>query len=136
MNDQQSQQDRFIALARELMQPSVVLLHHIPKWLIRKLQQARREGRFSCQCASMAQSLLDGAVAAAHKNSDTCNELLDHWGSTDKGTTFVTEPYHLNLVAAAEFARIVNLDWCYSANSYWFPGSTFRISFFERLPRH
>jgi hypothetical protein len=59
-------------------------------------------------------------------------DLLDHWGTTeDNGREeFVTEPYGLNFELAAAFAEMLGLEWRYSANSWWYPGHTFRVSFF------
>jgi hypothetical protein len=54
---------------------------------------------------------------------------IDHWGSSDDGFVFVNEPYGDSLDKNMEIAKILNLDFCESVNSYWNPGCTRRYEF-------
>lgn len=119
-------QQRQIEEARKILAPSPVELHKIPRWLSKRLHQARREGRLSALPGSSAETLLHAAVGGLP------NGWLDHWGTTTYHgqEAFVSEPYWLDLDAAKAFAELLRLGWSYNPNSHWYPGYTFRIVFF------
>jgi hypothetical protein len=130
-----SPQELFIQSARKLLKPTPVRLNKIPRWLQERLHEVRPRGSRGYQGYAIygAGEILYDVVHTACKGSHP--SLLDHWGTTvvNGQEWFVTEPYHLNLEAAKNFAGMLGLKWDYSANSWWYPGNTFRISFY--LPR-
>ena len=62
---------------------------------------------------------------------------LDHFGTSKRGDrkTFVSEPYGISLSAMKSielFAEKCGLEWNISSNSWWNPGETIRIEFWEK----
>jgi hypothetical protein len=118
--------ERYIDAARAVLKPTPVELHKIPRWLSVRLYQARQEGKIHVKPNMPSYCLL---YAVAGPDSF---DWLDHWGTTtvDGEVEFVSELYSLNLKAAKRFAKLLGLKWRYSANSWWYPGWTYRISFY------
>jgi hypothetical protein len=62
--------------------------------------------------------------------------LLDHWGSIENGSIFVSEPYlriEDDTSKAKAFAESIHCDLVVSAESEWCPPSTMRLAFLPRL---
>ena len=122
-------QQEIIDRARDLLQPSAVKTGRIPPWLRWKLRAAKREGRID-PAGESDTWLLQAAVVAAGGGG----LWMDHWGRTDWNfkDVFVTEPYHFEEEPVRRFAELLDLDYRVSANSWHYPGSTFRILFFPK----
>jgi hypothetical protein len=58
-------------------------------------------------------------------------DWLDHWGSTEGGKVFVSEPYlsPSMVLGASRFAEFCGLYFTIEAVSEWNPPSTIRLSF-------
>lgn len=112
--------------ARELLQPSEVDIAHVPNWFRLRLMKAfKNPWRMTS-----GQAMLHHAVDVHFKYGD----WLDHWGSTEGGKVFVSEPYQLLAGEVAEldsFATKLGVKWYISACSWWYPGQTIRVAFFE-----
>lgn len=116
-----------LASAREILQPSEVELHRVPNWLRRRMLKV-----YGCRDGDTSGfGVLQNAVAVHFGD----NFWLDHWGTTDGGRVFASEPYQVNAITVAlldSFAKRLEISWCIEANSWWNPGSTIRLSFFKR----
>jgi hypothetical protein len=118
-----------IAQSRQLLNPSPVRHGHVPNWL--RLRILKRIG---CHDRDTAGAAVLGVAVSGHNY--ILDYWLDHWGSTNhRGrTAFVTEPYNGTpdvLEAAARFAERLGIKWHVCANSWWYPGWTVRILFYE-----
>ena len=104
--------------------PSAVKLHHIPRWLRKRIHQRLGRG-------------VDLVEAIGRTASDLPQSFwLDHWGSTkldDGREAFVSEPYGLTTDGTRgvlRFAEACGLDVSVSRFSEWNPaGGTVRIVF-------
>ena len=76
-----------LAREREILQPTVVELGDVPNWFRRRLMKVFGNARG----LRGGEAVLNRAVEAHFENSD----WLDHWGSTESGKVFVSEPYEL-----------------------------------------
>lgn len=126
-----SQQAAYEARAdelRRLMNPSPVRLHHEPRWLKSMIRDAMRGKNTRIpSCASVWDMCIRLGINP---------HFLDHWGSAEKGTVFISEPYlsHYMIHSAAAFASAVGLQLDVSAVSEWNPPRTIRLTF-RRLPQ-
>jgi hypothetical protein len=127
-------QNRQIVAARELLKPTPVRLHHVPNWLRLRILAAIRAGRiprapWNRYCGT------DGWSVLMHVQSCIGDRFLDHFGSTHyRGRPcFVNEPYlsSEDMDKNRRFAELLGLHWVVSSNSWWFPGNTTRIAFWE-----
>jgi hypothetical protein len=98
-------------------------------WLKKRIRLAIKSRRIETAYSDADSVLL---------NCNLTKRWLDHWGTSNTPRhkqTFVAEPYDVTASTVAsvdQFAEILGLDWCLRANSYWFPGNTFRIEFWPR----
>ena len=132
------EQERFIDDARRLLRPGEVKLHKRAAWLTERLIVYRRTHGLRVLPASMV--LGDTASTICGDRG----EWLDHWGTCDigpfacchKGLNFVSEPYGFGTEQAQALDRFCKalggLDWHVSANTWWFPGNTVRITIHEK----
>lgn len=121
--------------ARKLLGPTPVKAGAIPKWLRSRMLVAKRSGSIEAM-GTTNWALINGCTTVVSHLTDTSGFLwLDHWGSTNWNfmECFVTEPYGCEHNAFEAFANLLKLDWRLSANSWHYPGSTFRALFY--LPR-
>jgi len=114
--------------ARYLLKPNEVELNKLPTWLTRRLRTYRKEQGLDDLPTSM---LLHETV---RKLCDP--RWLDHWGlSADD--EFVSEPYNFNSKTAEALESLcseLGIEWTVSSNTWWFPGSTVRITLREKRP--
>ena len=129
-------QEKFIDDARRLLKPAEVKLHKIPTWLSVRLRAYRRANELSQVPLSMLVQTI-GLV------SD--DRWLDHWGACVSGPfvcchkhkvlNFVSEPYDFGSETARSVdrfcERLGNMEWHVSSNTWWYPGSTVRITIHE-----
>jgi hypothetical protein len=138
-------QKELITKARELLKPSPVRIHHVPKWLWRRLNRQFADsyrvayGPTSGQIDGMSILL----YAASMVSKPNLPIWLDHWGSTvpqgEYGSTinklcFVSEPYDFSSSCATEvdqFCQRLGIEWYLFANSWHYPGRTLRITMYE-----
>jgi hypothetical protein len=125
-NEDARQQRRHIEAARDLLKPSPVRLHHVPRWLIQRIRK-------HIGTVPMCHSGFDVVhQAACDTGSDS---WLDHFGSTtiNGRPAFVSEPYlgSRGIVDAMRFAERLMLEFDFSPNSWWYPGQTTRLIFQE-----
>lgn len=117
--ESQKEQESRIERLRAKLKPEKVRLHHLPGWMKKKINLWLRlhdcHSKYSCNA-------LQDFVDATGWN-------IDHWGSSDNGFVFVNEPYGDGLEKNMEIAKILNLEFCESVNSYWNPGYTRRYEF-------
>lgn len=121
-----AKQQEFFRRARELLKPSEVRLNHVPNWFRLRLLKAFKHPWGN----TGGDAILSHAVDVHFRDP----YWLDHWGSTDNGKVFVSEPYNLSPENVAEldsFAKKLGVQWYISACSWWFPGQTIRVAFFE-----
>ena len=121
--------EKHIATARELLKPSPVELHKVPNWFRRELLK-----EFGYEFSRRGACVVEHAVACVR--GDDLVGWLDHWGSTVfRGTSaFVSEPYcltHKSLGAIATIAERCGCRYQVESNSWWFPGSTIRVLFYQ-----
>lgn len=119
----QAAYERRIEEFRKLMRPTPVRLHHEPRWLTSLVRKRLKACGRSCRAGWSIWNM----VTAAGIDTD----WLDHWGSTDGGKAFVSEPY---LNPSMVFNASVFAEWCglylrISAVSEWNPPSTIRLEF-------
>lgn len=116
--------------ARDILQPSPVRLNHVPAWFRRALLKAFPSAKG--YGGGTSGSIVVDAVERNLKLS-----WLDHWGSTEwRGrTAFVSEPQDLTLEdmqSVAELAKAIGCTYRMDANSFHYPGRTFRILILPR----
>ncbi len=116
--------------ARNILQPSPVSLNRVPDWFRRALLRAFPSAKGAS--GSTSGSNVVDAVSRSLKLS-----WLDHWGSTKwrDRTAFVSEPYQLTLEdvqSVADLAKAIGCAYEIDANSFHYPGSTFRILILPR----
>lgn len=117
-----------IEAARELLKPSPVDLHKVPNWLRRRMLAA-----FGCHYGNTS-----GSAVLHHAMRQLAEDhWLDHWGATTWGNhpAFVAEPYQLwtrDLQSIEQFADRCGIAWHVTPNSWWYPGWTLRVLFYER----
>lgn len=116
--------------ARALLRPSPVDLHHLPAWLAKRIRA--RFGHLPGCCNSFCRLQRVAIVAGRGRDS-----WLDHWGCTvlDGRKMFVAEPYTdvCDLAAAQRFADALGLDMSISANAWWYPSMTLRLTFYPLI---
>jgi len=132
-------QREYIRQARELLGAEKVKIGRIPIWLKRRLVQAVKDGRIESDWPAELRFVED-----ILQNDAPTRGWLDHWGSARssrsyvKGEMFVSEPYDLcpdKMEKIDQFAELLQLDWHVLANSWHYPGYTFRVEFWPREPR-
>lgn len=115
----------FIEAARKVMQPSPVRPCKVPLWMRKRLFAAMRRMGLNAQTNANCELLTTVSPRG----------LLDHHGRTNwhGNDAFVTEPYDDRSELAAVFAERLGdgVEWRLDANSWHFPGRTFRIVFWE-----
>jgi hypothetical protein len=124
----------YIASVRELLKPTPVRLHHVPQWLNVAVSRVAKAQGWKIP-ANMDHPVRFG-WCLDQLGADGCKGLsgsLDHFGSWKAGKRegFCGEPYQLNAreIAAWEaFAELAGLECYVSADSWWYPGWTLRIS--------
>ncbi len=112
-----------IAAARKLLKSSPVTLWACPRWLRWRIESVEK-GTW------LPMEYLFG------EQLHTTARWLDHWGTSRIGSrsVFVSEPYDFDLDDAKEvdvFCKTLGLGWYLSSNSWWYPGRTIRIVFYE-----
>lgn len=126
------QQRRQIQAARELLKPSEVRLHHVPRWLARRIR-----AKLGKSPRSYHSAFDDVQRAAAATAANGSAYWLDHFGSTTfKGRpAFVAEPYlSADMIPdAIRFAELLGLTFDIRPNSWWYPGQTTRLVFQEPI---
>lgn len=121
----ESQIDAISEQVRQLLQPTPVKYHHVPKWLRLRLLQSFGKGAGTTKGSSL--------LFIAHHETLVSTQWLDHDGSTtliDGTRAYVSEPYDFNWAAAKAvqaFCERLGLNWVVEANSEWYPGRTLRI---------
>ena len=120
--------DKFIADARALLKPSKVTLCKVPKWFRLTFRKA-----FPAEIKR---------APIKHDAWHTMHNVfhfrwLDHDGQGDWGgkPAYISEPYGLTADKVKEIEWLANslgCEYCITPNSWWYPGSTWRIVFFER----
>ena len=121
-------QRQFILDARALFKPSEVK-PGMPDWFRRA---------FLAAFPARHRGTSRGAVSNAMHNMPGVAEWLDHEGQCkwwDGRTAFCSEPYGLDakeLASIEAFAAALGCDFRVDPNSWHFPGSTWRIVFFEK----
>ncbi len=139
-------QQQMILDARKVLQPGEVRLHLIPMWLSKRITAYRRKNHLQparCKQWALQDTILEIARAASVSTYLT-PRWLDHWGVSDsgpygcchgRGRCFVAEPYSFCTGTALwldAIAEALDLTWHVSSNTYWFPGSTIRITLHEK----
>ena len=123
---------------RVTMKPDPVRHYHVPRWLRKHIKNAAEEGKI--MTPSMPETSCDFLMDVAHEIARRIhpdwtfgNRWIDHWGSAQKGTVFVSEPYAItsHITTAMKFADVLDLDFHLSSNSWWNPGQTLRFEFRE-----
>jgi hypothetical protein len=117
-----------IEAARRLLGPSAVELHKVPNWF--RLAYVRAF-RLSHNGAS-GWNVIDHLQRHLGRGG-----WLDHFG---KGTyrgrpAFISEPYGVDLAdieKIAELAAVLGCEYEINPNSFWFPGATTRIAFYQQ----
>lgn len=107
---------------RELLGTKEPKLHKIPRWLLRRI--VKNYEWIKTQ---------DQAKQEIHR---VCTWFLDHFGELkeDGRTLFVVEPYGPSkeqLKSAEDFAEKLGIKWYTTPESWWYPGRTYRIAFYE-----
>lgn len=121
-----------IESARAVLNPSPVDAHHVPDWLRRRAMK-----RFGCNRGdTTGWGVLFHAVRQVDPTGKATCAWLDHWGVTPwhGKTALAAEPYSLSaddVASIDRFARELGIEWRLSSNSWWFPGRTIRVLFFE-----
>ena len=113
---------------RKLLGPSEVRLGDVPAWLQRRLVKAF--GNPLKLRGGLA--ILNHAVEVHFGGG---NFWLDHFVTVDDGQVFVAEPFEVEPSTIAlldTFAERLGVGFRISANSWWQPGKTIRLEFFER----
>lgn len=121
--DAGQQQRKLIAEARQLLRPGEVKLHKTPPWLNKKLRAYHKRTQ-------------------VHLLTEPWR-WLDHWGTSAgpysccQGPVFVSEPYAFGFDEAEALMRFCDklggLTWHVSSNTWWYPGSTVRITIHESV---
>lgn len=127
-------QREMIEAARALLRPTPVKLHHVPNWF----RMALLRGFGCADCRTSGEDVLHYAIDCVRRRN-YFSSWLDHWGSTayQSRPNFVSEPYNItedNVKEIAEIARKSGCKWFLTANSWWFPGATIRIAFYQENP--
>lgn len=127
VTDKRTATQREIDTAREILKPTPVRLHHVPRWLAKRLRVYQRTwgGRKS---PTSGHGLLD----EARRKLAIPGHWLDHAGSTKIGgvEVFVSEPYGFTPDMARgldQLSKDTGLEWWVESNSWWYPGHTVRI---------
>ena len=113
---------------RERHKITPVTLHKMPVWFKRRVKAAINLGRYS--------SVSDGL-----NRLEFCHDrrVFDHWGTGTDGS-MVSEPYDYDSADAVKFeqavkavADLLGIGYAITGpmTSWWFPGRTIRVSFFE-----
>jgi hypothetical protein len=114
-----------VQAARKILKPSPVR-NGVPGWFRRALLNA-----FPAEGG-------DGASVVNSVKRRLRLSWLDHWGATEwrDQTAFVSEPYHLTLEdmqSIAELTKAIGCTYEIDANSFHYPGRTFRILILPQL---
>jgi len=136
MSDVAQKINQQIAAARELLRPSPVRLHHVPRWFARKLRPLKGQLHPRSARYLSGNSLFDEAACYIEYDGKFGNNWLDHWGTTVSHgrPCFVSEPYHVTSSAMTNLDRICELTglrWYLDPNSWWYPGWTQRIAIYD-----
>lgn len=124
--DAQKAVEKRIAEYRKLMKPTHVKLHHIPRWMVRLLAAAVRKAGRRYYRGDMHMAI--------HAMGFECVRFMDHWGSIERGTIFVSEPYpYVGMCGDVErFAELIGCEVIIGAVSEWNPPYTIRLEFREK----
>lgn len=115
---------------RKLLKPGEVRLHHLPSWVGNALRKAFKQRKY------------DDPVSCLFNAFRGMESIVDHWGSIDPASDlafrlrpFVLEPYSISaerLARCEEVARVCGANVVVEANSWWYPGRTIRIAFYNQ----
>jgi hypothetical protein len=131
-----------IVQARQLLNPPPVKTGRIPKWLKSRLLKAVKEGRLKSDLPP--KMIYVGSILLNNPLTRGIAEhsWLDHWGTSklsrqpeSNDDIFVSEPYHISpesMEKIHQFAKVLDLGFVVLANSWHYPGATFRIEFYPR----
>lgn len=133
-----SEEEQFIEGARRLLKPGEVKLHTVPTWLNVRLRAYRKARLLDRLPSSMLLTMTIGSI---------CSDpgWLDHHGASTTGpfkcchqmVNLVSEPYDFGSETACAldtFCRVLGgLEWHVSSNTWWYPGSTVRITIHEKV---
>lgn len=123
-----------LARLREVLRPTEVRPSHVPQWLRQRLVRA-----FDCRGRNTSgRAVLHCALYQHFRDEFGGSDIswLDHWGSArhPNGVVFVSEPYQVfprTVALLDSFAKRLGIEWYLSATSWWYPGRTIRIVFYE-----
>ena len=120
-------QAKFIAAARELLRPSPVTLNRVPNWFRRAVLREFKGDRYAGTAGHAVVWRLQRAMPSL---------ALDHWGGTTwRGRpAFVSEPYcdPDRIAAGQRLADRLGCGFEIDPNSWWYPGATTRLVWFEK----
>ena len=123
---------KWVAEIRKLIRPTHVKRGHIPRWVTQRLAAAVRKA---------GQRYYKGELHVALRKIGFTSggNFLDHWGSVDRGTFFVSEPYPYYgiLQDAVKFAELLDCAVTVDARSEYNPPGTIRLEFVpkqEQMP--
>lgn len=119
---QRYEYEQRLRAAREFTGAKPVRLHHMPLWfkrIAKQLLDPEYRHTYACDLTYRIQWKFG------------CR--MDHWGSSDHGKTFVSEPYggESDVLAFRRFADLAGLKFRLSAASWWNPGQTIRLELWE-----
>jgi hypothetical protein len=141
------EQAKTIAAARRLLKPEKVTLGKIPSWLIRRVKTYAQQHEIifnGCRDDSLHSVMLHVAEQAGLDIHSA--GLLDHWGVAKGGRyhcchksegNFVSEVYDFSTTDALfwdAFCKALDLTWHITANSWWYPSHTLRVTVHEKHP--
>ncbi len=123
----------WLAQARHLLRPTPVKRDHIPLWVTQRLKKAAREGKFEEPPYASSRSRLLAAVESVSNRDQDDTLWMDHWGTTVLfgDQFFVSEPYVIPLEPIKRFSELLGLPWVLDANSWHYPGNTYRVLWFS-----
>ena len=122
-----SKQEEFIQAARKLLKPGAIKLWGAPVWF----KKAYRKSFGGCKRTEYG----DVVTRLANNHGFA---WLDHFGESvwySGEKIFVSEPYQItnkDHSQISELARELDCEYRISSNSWWYPGHTIRIEFYEK----
>ena len=115
---------------RERHKITPVNLHKMPTWFRRRMRAAIRTHRYWTPCDGLRSLGVEFGCG---------RHVFDHWGTGVDGS-FISEPYDkIGDVkfeqAVKDISDVLGIEYAITGpmTSWWFPGRTIRVSFFETL---
>lgn len=134
--------NRLIDKRRQKWNPTPVRLYHVPNWFLRAIREYFREVKHRPAFGGLTSEL---ALPSMSSRLGDDGHWLDHWGSTviDGREAFVSEPYaefsqRKQRAVTRKWAEALRLkhEWRPQKESWWFPGSTYRVVFWRPTREH